>query len=160
MGALLAKLRHKRIGYGLLLGLFLNILGWAIILLGDEKTERSQGNETKTKIARIIVGGFLIVIPTAGLIGALSSPVPAEVKTGRVIYMFLFYVALTILGVILIRKGIKKAHHLPEVGDNVSDPSVVTCTNKLCGKEISSTLDKCPFCGTPIIKPTEGTHEK
>ena len=28
---------------------------------------------------------------------------------------------------------------------------IVKCTNKLCGKVISSDMDQCPYCGTPLI---------
>lgn len=38
--------------------------------------------------------------------------------------------------------------------------STVICPNKLCGKEISNQFEKCPFCGTPLIKSAESLESK
>lgn len=34
-----------------------------------------------------------------------------------------------------------------------NDFFTVICPNKLCGKEVSTKFDNCPFCNTPLIKP-------
>ena len=38
-----------------------------------------------------------------------------------------------------------------------SENNIVNCANRLCGKEFSNKFDKCPFCGTPVIK-TQGEY--
>lgn len=159
VGVLLAKLRHKGIVYGLLMGLFLNIIGWAIMLISDDKNERKHENENGTKIARIVVGSILTVASIISLIKAFSSPIPTGVDPNRVIYTFLLGVALSILGIVLICKGIiKKPSFVKRWKNKFWDIDYTVC--KQCGKEISNTLDKCPFCGTPTIKPLEEAHEE
>ena len=109
VGVLLGLLRKKGVFYGLLLGAFFSIIGWAFILLGDDGQE-SEKRTRLTKIARIIVGGILIVFSLGSLIAALTSPIPAWENARHVFFVILMLVALIILGVVVFWKGIKRTN--------------------------------------------------
>lgn len=109
VGVLLGLLRKKGVFYGLLLGAFFSIIGWAFILLGDDGQE-SEKRTRLTKIARIIVGGILIVFSLGSLIAALTSPIPAWENARHVFFVILMLVALIILGVVVFGKGIKRTN--------------------------------------------------
>ena len=75
-------------------------------------------------------------------------------------FSVLALVAIDILGIIVLWKGLKKSNHPIDVKKDNPFAPIVKCTNHLCGKEISSNFDRCPFCGTPVIKPTEELSKK
>lgn len=113
VGVLLGLLRKKGIIYGLLIGSFLNVIGWAFILLGRDNPNNGQESERRnklTKIARIIVGGLLISSSLVALIAALTSPIPAWENASHVFFVILILVAMTILGVVVLWKGVKRAN--------------------------------------------------
>ena len=109
VGVLLGLLRKKGVLYGLLLGAFFSVIGWAFILLGDDGQE-SEKRTKLTKIARIIVGGILVISSLIALIAALTSPLPAWENARHVFFVILILVAMTILGVVVIWKGLKRAN--------------------------------------------------
>ena len=109
VGVLLGLLRKKGVFYGLLLGAFFSIIGWAFILLGDDVQE-SEKRTRLTKIARIIVGGILIGFSSGSLIAAITSPIPAWENARHVFFVILMLVALIILGVVVFWKGIKRTN--------------------------------------------------
>lgn len=109
VGVLLGLLRKKGVLYGLLLGAFFSVIGWAFILLGDDGQE-SEKRTKLTKNARIIVGGILVISSLIALIAALTSPLPAWENARHVFFVILILVAMTILGVVVIWKGLKRAN--------------------------------------------------
>lgn len=106
VGVLLGLLR-KKVLYGLLLGLFFSVIGWAIILLGDDDSKNAK--EAKLmKYARMIVGGILAIISIAGLIGALTSPIPKGTSVNKIFFTIFALVSMVILGLVVFWKGIKR----------------------------------------------------
>jgi hypothetical protein len=162
-GALLGKLRKKGFLSSLFWGLWLNVFGWGIILLGDDEPISDQKSEKRaklTKIARIIIGSFLTISPIAALINIFTTPIPAWENARHIFFSVLALVAIDILGINVLLKGIKKGNHSIDVNKDNPFAPIVKCTNHLCGKEISSNFDRCPFCGTPVIKPIEDSCKK
>jgi len=114
VGALLGKLRKKGIWSGLFWGLWLNVIGWGIVLLGDDEPISDQKSEKRaklTKAARIIIGGFLTIFPIASLINISTTPIPAWENARHIFFTFLALVAIAILGIIVLWKGIKRTNH-------------------------------------------------
>lgn len=124
VGVLLGLLRKKGVFYGLLLGAFFSIIGWAFILLGDDGQE-SEKRTKMTKIARIIVGGILIILSVVSLIGALTSPIPAWENTRHVFFVILMLVTMAILGVVVLWKGLKRTNrHANSQLDNTTNETI------------------------------------
>lgn len=111
VGALLGVLCKRSLLAGLFWGLIFSVIGWAIVLLDDDVAKSCQESEKRKKwikIARIIVGSVLTVISLSGLVGVLTSPFPVWATERYIISSFIALVAMTILGIVVLWKGIRK----------------------------------------------------
>lgn len=110
VGALLGVLCKRSLLSGLFWGLIFNIIGWAIILLDDDVAKSCHESEKRKKwikIARIIVGSALTVFSLSGLVAALTSPIPAWDNARHIIFTFIALVAMIVLGIVVLWKGIR-----------------------------------------------------
>ena len=115
IGALLGIKRKMGLWKGLLLGFFLNWLGWIIIAVSDKKegTVETPSSIKRRKILFIVLGGFLLALALMYLVALLTVPVPSGRERAPIMGIVLFGG----VGIAALRKGLGIKN--PERTENV-----------------------------------------
>ena len=115
IGALLGNKRKMGLVIGLLLGLFLNWLGWIIIAVSDKKegTVETPSSIKRRKILFIVLGSLLLALALMYLIAFFTVPIPSGRERAPIMGIVLFGG----VGIAALRKGLGIKN--PERTENV-----------------------------------------